>query len=284
LIETELTLDDVVNWFHENPKGGFHLFLKEQEENMTVSDMPEQSRLYQERTTVFRGAYVVRYDEPWNKEKNPGWVGSWIVLAVLRSDTPEGDPKVRELLRTLWLRDHGIVESAMNIEYGTIDLDTALRRFAFTMEGSSMHLPDHLLDLYLDPDVAPKLPSEAPTEKIVLEDGTIASRPIMRIEDFGLASTLAFCDSPKAGAILEKWVNGTNEEARPDPDDQWINVANKDARPRLERCLALWQARNTLRQKKMEVFQDLVAGRMVPDDLLLPQPPWVWKEGKYVQE
>jgi hypothetical protein len=34
----------------------------------------------------------------------------------------------------------------------------------------------------------------------------------------------------------------------------------------------------------MSVFEDLIAGRIIPDDLLLPQPSWVWKDGQYVQK
>jgi len=79
---------------------------------------------------------------------------------------------------------------------------------------------------------------------------------------------LAVCDLPKAGELLEKL----------------FNEAGTARKPLVERSLETWRTRNALRQRKMEIFRDLVAGRMVPDDLLFPQPPWVWKDGQYVQE
>jgi len=81
------------------------------------------------------------------------------------------------------------------------------------------------------------------------------------------SSGLAECDSPKASEILERW----------------SKEASVVAKPRIERSLEIWKTRSALRQKKMEFYREIIAGRMHPDDLLLPQPPWVWKDGQYVQ-
>jgi hypothetical protein len=80
------------------------------------------------------------------------------------------------------------------------------------------------------------------------------------------ASGLSASVSPKAGELLEKWVK----------------EAGAATKPRIERCLEIWQIRNALRQKRMEFYRDIVAGRKHPDELLLSQPSWIWQDGRYV--
>ena len=145
-------------------------------------------------------------------------------------------------------------------EYGSVALTHLDPRWQreFAINVGSIYLPEYILDLYLS---AEPLETAGPNGEV------------NRIESWGnssWASNLALCESPKAGEILEQWINEMRET--PGPSLRAI-----------ERCLEIWQTRNTLRQMKMEVFQDLVAGRMSPDDLLLPQSPWVWKDGEYVQ-
>ena len=61
-------------------------------------------------------------------------------------------------------------------------------------------------------------------------------------------------------------------------------MASSVVKRRLSGSLETWRTRNVLRQTKMVVFEDLVGGRRIPDDLLFPSPLWVWREGHYVQE
>jgi hypothetical protein len=247
LIETELTLDDLVNWFAENPEGNLHEFLEEQEENISVTDMSGTSR----HRVTFSSFDLFDDGMFMDEMTHEQWTGlpSSFVRALLWSDTPEGDPQVRELIRRMWKHEStlSIVESAIIAKYGAINLR---RGDQHATNIGSVHLPEYILDLYL-------LPEDAEEEET----------PRVRVGRNEMTLTLALCESPKAGEILERW----------------LDVVGPAARPRIERSLEIWNTRNTLRQMRMEFFQDLVAGRIGPDDLLLPQPAWVWIDGEYVQ-
>ena len=247
MVETELTLDDLTNWFAENPEGDLNQFISEQEENITISMMAENVN--------YRGFTV-------SELSNPEFIASYqqqqagqltivaggelprmFVIALLRSDTPEGDPQVRELIRQIWTRGP---LGQMHVLEAIAAENTAvgLRHRDFSHITGSNNLPDYILDWFkeeLNHEASMYLP---------------------------LPSILALCDSPKAEEILVQWLENANESNR-------LPIA---------RCLEIWRTRHTLRQMKMEFFQDLLAGRMSPDDLLLPQPAWVWGEEGYVQE
>ena len=257
LVETELTFDDVFQWFADNPEGSLSQFLEEQEENIMVSEMSNRNNSYR---ASYPGFTID--EETFMDRRNYGqWGGleQCFITALLQSDSPEGDPRVRELVKRLWLdaSTHAIVEQAIGSEYGTVNS----RRNESAVDFGSLYRPEYILDLYLS----------AGTTDGSEEAGEQRPRPPINFNRADLAQTLALCDSPKAGEMLEKWANA------PVPP-------GAVASPRIKRCLEIWQTRNALRQRKMEVFQDLVAGRMSPDDLLLPQPAWVWKDGKYVQK
>ena len=223
LIETELTLDDVVQWFEANPEGDLLKFLEEQEENILVIKEPDNRR---------------RYSFDVSGESDAGdKFPNIFVRALLQSDTSEGKPQVHDLIRRLWKRNFQIVEQAIDAEYSM----SSGRSFWGERRGPN-DLPDYILDLFLP------------------EDGGA----FPKVE---WSKGLAECDSPKAGEILERW----------------SKEASVIAKPRIERNLELWQTRSALRQKKMEFYREIISGRMHPDELLLPQPPWVWKEGEYVQ-
>ena len=248
LIETELTLDDVAKWFAEHPEGHLQQFLEEQDENISVSDMSDRMRHehFPSFSMVDGEMIVSQMDFGQHGLHVAGALPNWVVLALLRSDTPEGDPQVRELIRRFFMNINtfSMVEQAIVTEFGAVDL----RRIEHTANVGSIHLPEYILDLYLCPEWS---------EMIRANWG----------DRSGVASTLALCESPKAGEILERWVSETSLATR----------------PRVERCLEIWRTRYALRQMRMEFFQDLIAGRLGPDDLLLPQPPWVWIDGEYVQ-
>ena len=262
LIETDLTLDDVVQWFTDNPEGSLTKFFKEQEENIMVTEMPDGTYI---KTTYGFGPWDVGSAVGRDYEKWQGLPHSF-VLALLRSDTPEGNPQIRELIRKIWERDWHFVESAIATEYGSVSFDFQRQRLNDAIEVGSIYLPEYIMDLYLS---AKRIPNG-----FIF----IGNEPVYTGWSSNMASTLAVCESPKAKEILEKWLNETNAE-----ENVLMEEAVREAKRSLERCLEIWQTRNELRQRKMEVFQDLVAGRMSPDDLLLSQPAWVWKDGKYVQ-
>jgi len=249
LIETELTLDDIVAWFTENPAGMLVQFLEEQEDNIAVNIVSESrsSRWSSYSDDSFN--VPEEYHELIGKD-GTGNLPQWFVLAILRSDTSEegGDPRVRELIRQLWLRNYSILESAFLSEYGTV----RFQRNDSKPSAGSNYFPEHFLDLYLSSEGA------FWEEVMNMSGGRLV-----------LMQTLTFCESSKAGAILEKWRDEESNTAR---------------QRELDRSLEIWRTRNAMRQIKMEVVQDLIAGRMTPDDLLLPQPPWVWKNGEYVQQ
>jgi hypothetical protein len=249
-VETELTLDDVLEWFAEHPGGTLSQFLTEQDENITVSNMSERMRQNVRLSGVDfddgrMGGMLVTHGDGSHWEVLP----SIFVRALLQSDTPEGNPQTRELIRRIWAQNSFLVEHAIAAEYGM--RDHRLRQNAFALDGGSIHLPEYILDLYLSPENA---------------DGAELSRT--NNSWHALASIMALCESPKAGEILERWVE---------------QAPSGTVRQQTERNLEIWRTRNTLRQMRMEFFQDLIAGRMHPDDLLLPGPPWVWVDGQYVQ-
>jgi len=254
LVETDLTLDDVVKWFTENPEGTLGQFLDEQNDNIAVSEVSDRrnnDESFFSRLVILNRGYNDRDD----------WRGldECFVRALLKSDTPEGDPRVRELFAKLWKSSYSI-ESAIVNEYGE-GVGTYWHDDEYVFSAGSVYLPEYILDLYLDDD------NFAPRISWYSGSG-IDSLP--RLTN----TLLPLCDSPKAGEILEKWLD--------EPDFQEMGSATM--RRTVERSLEIWRTRNALRQRKMEVFRDLAAGRMAPDDLLLPQPPWVWRDGQYVQK
>ena len=245
LIETELTLDDMTQWFADNPEGTLDQFLEEQEENISVSKL-EDSNPYEFRRSFSYSSGIDSYDyamEEHRVRQQQGWHGLPVcfVRTLLRSDTPEGDPQVRELIRRIWSADsgffgHSYIHNVLTTEYVSADLRGQSR---FFVTGSN-NVPEYILDL-------------------ILEHGS----SVITVD---LALILALCPSPKAGEILEQWM-----EAGESPVTQ------------VERSLEFWRTRNALQQRRVEIFGELLAGRMSPDDLLLPQPPWVWQDGQYVQ-
>jgi hypothetical protein len=86
-------------------------------------------------------------------------------------------------------------------------------------------------------------------------------------EIFVLAERLASCSSPKAQHLLEKWTHTENKTLK-----SWVM-----------RYLKFWKTNQTIREQKKELFRKLVEEKLTPDDLLLPQNPWVWKNDQYVE-
>jgi len=253
LIETDLTVDEISKWCADlpNPNTGLNQFLEDQMERIVVTPLP---------TNMYgRG---INLQQVYSFEGQPtGYVQAsdqarWFILALLRSDPPEGDPQIRDLVCRLWGIDPVTVGEAIMTEYSSLRLlERRNNRYGSREEEysggvGSINLPEYMLDWIL----TSKKPSSVGDEPLPVA---------FKVMDTRWAWTLALCDSPKAGEILEKWASSPN-------------LTYKE-------CLETWRVRKALRQRKMEMFQDIVAGRMSPDDLLLPQPSWVWKDGKYVQ-
>lgn len=83
-----------------------------------------------------------------------------------------------------------------------------------------------------------------------------------------LALRLEFCLSPRVEQILEKWSQTEN------PIEQ----------QRFTHALENWRKRKEIQEQTKKLFHELVEEKILPDDLLTPQTPWVWKDGKYVQK
>jgi len=249
LIETELTLDDITKWFAENPKGTLFQFLGEQGDNISISGVLGDLRQSQFSTYMHSSlpaSEMLEIIEHINRYDVSGQYSMWnelpklFVIALLRSDTPEGDPQVRDLIRQIWKSSPPTVIEAIESEnMMAVNLVGIVRGNA---AGETISLPDYLFELFADEDFA---------------------------VNSGLAQILGLCDSPKAGEILERW----SGESLP-----W------EYRRQVVWALEVWRTRVALRQRRVEVFEEIVAGRMSPDELLIPQPAWVWSEEGYVQE
>ncbi|MDR2441329.1 MAG: hypothetical protein LBE12_18365 [Planctomycetaceae bacterium] len=83
-----------------------------------------------------------------------------------------------------------------------------------------------------------------------------------KFESPTLARILVLCPSPKAEQILEKW---TRIE-----DDKLKQI--------FLRHLANWRKRKEILEQNKQFFYDLVDEKILPDDLLVPSVPWVWKD------
>ncbi|MDR0704086.1 MAG: hypothetical protein LBF88_03780 [Planctomycetaceae bacterium] len=81
-----------------------------------------------------------------------------------------------------------------------------------------------------------------------------------------IVSELMLCPSPRAEQILEKW----------------SQTENKFLKQKITHSLKVWQQRKMIREQNKKLFYELVEEKIMPDDLLVPQTPWVWKDGKYV--
>jgi hypothetical protein len=81
-----------------------------------------------------------------------------------------------------------------------------------------------------------------------------------------LVSGLVLCSFPRAEQILEKWSQTENEQLK----------------QKITHCLKIRQQRKMIGERTKELFYELVEEKIQPDDLLVSQTPYVWKDGKYV--
>jgi hypothetical protein len=71
--------------------------------------------------------------------------------------------------------------------------------------------------------------------------------------------------SPKAGELLKKWTQSESQKVRESASD----------------CLEQWQTAQQVREKKKELYHDIVTEKIGSDDMLLPQPVWRWNGKEY---
>jgi hypothetical protein len=83
------------------------------------------------------------------------------------------------------------------------------------------------------------------------------------------AHLLARIDNDTAWSLLENW-------AEEDSDEGVREAAAKQ--------LDLRQEREAETEKRLQQYADLISGRIGPEDLLPPQPAWVWDGERYVPE
>jgi len=83
-----------------------------------------------------------------------------------------------------------------------------------------------------------------------------------------LARRLLSEDSPESVAVLRKWSESDNKR---------LKTAATES---LEGLLF----RQKIRDESKQLFHELVAGTITPDDLLPKTQPWVWEDGKYIQK
>jgi hypothetical protein len=79
---------------------------------------------------------------------------------------------------------------------------------------------------------------------------------------------LALCPSPRVEQILEKWSQ---------TDDEML-------KQKITHSLKIRQQRKMIREQSKKLFHELIEEKIQPDDLLVPQTLWVWKDGKYEQK
>ncbi len=84
----------------------------------------------------------------------------------------------------------------------------------------------------------------------------------------GLPSLLADVETPEAVALLKKWSSSSSSLLK----------------RRATESLDILSARMKLKEDRRKLFADLVAGKITPDDLLLPTKPFVWDGEKYVRK
>jgi hypothetical protein len=89
-----------------------------------------------------------------------------------------------------------------------------------------------------------------------------------RDEKMTSALRLGSCPSPRAEQILEKW----------------SQTENPIEKQHFTRNLENWRKRKEIQEQTKKLFHGLVEEKIMPDDLLVPQTPWVWKDGKYVRK
>jgi hypothetical protein len=87
------------------------------------------------------------------------------------------------------------------------------------------------------------------------------------------AGLLARIDTEAAWKLLDQW-------AKKDPEDGVRQAAQAQLKKRLQRQ----QEAEEKAKRGAQQFADLVSGKIRPDDLLPPQPAWVWDGKRYVEE
>jgi hypothetical protein len=242
-----MTVEDVIRWFTENPNGTVSEFCKVFAGDVVFSTVnnPQKGRV----------RHVVHSSEKSEIEMNEGHLSTYLVGALWKINTPETQQIIKQLLNNT--DNHNNILASF---YREIDHEFVQFRMAktgdvndyLTFRDISEELPDFIFDI-----LEIKNTENSPQGIMFIKKETTWS-PI-----------LALCLSPRAGQILEKWANA-------EEDNKQKQIYLRD--------LEIWRKRKEIQEQNKELFHKLVEGKILPDDLLVPLAPWVWKDGQYVQE
>ncbi|MDR1268348.1 MAG: hypothetical protein LBK82_02375 [Planctomycetaceae bacterium] len=267
-IKTKKTAEDVNRWFAENPEGTLETFFQAFENDFELNDgiITNDSRenrtmsLNQIKVTNKYGRTIGDTEPLYSSDGQ--FIGTGIferclVSALLKTNTPETQKTIKQICNNF--SDLQIVLFVIGGESLQISDDSYTNTNPYfnliDYSDISIECPDFLFD------VLEELKSY---EVAVNETSHISLRHELRT----LASSiLEYCPSPRAGQLLEKWSHTENEKLR----------------QKFTASLKHWQKRKEIQEQKKELFHKLVEEKITPDDLLTPQPPWVWKENGYVQ-
>jgi hypothetical protein len=264
-IKTQKTVEDVIRWFTENPEGTLDKFLRAFENDFELG--------YYNNSVDYRGKNplsITTSVEDIQVEKQPlhFYIGQPIyiddfkrrlVTVLLKTNTPETQKIIKQLCNnpkdslTVWLAIREAYPTNL-YDYSFTDRDANLIPNSDLVVYSeiSIDCPDYIFD------VLEKLQSGVIDDDIYYEKG---------LTQGALSSFVVYCSSPRAGQLLEKW----------------SQTEDKEQKQGFTENLKLWHKRKEIQEQKKELFHKLVEGKILPDELLTPQSPWVWKENGYVQ-
>ena len=83
-----------------------------------------------------------------------------------------------------------------------------------------------------------------------------------------IARELSSQEAPEAIDVIRKWCQSENPRVKTAASETLVGL----------------ELRDKIKAESKSLFLDLAGGKIKPDDLLPATNPWVWKDGKYVQE
>ena len=189
----------------------------------------------------------------------------WLVLGgVIRLNKPEA----KEIISLLWKKPenrdeilvllHGIYTPAPSVSYRLDEL----RQEQQTRLNQQIRLPGTYTNvnrLTFDAVVSATLPEYFVALFDELDDPKTC---------VGLTSLLLSVETPDALALLTKWSES---------DSSWLKRHASESRE-------LLSLRLKLKDERRRLFNDLVSGKITPDDLLLPTKPFIWDGKQYVEK
>jgi hypothetical protein len=245
IIRTRKTIEDVNHWFAENPNGTLQQFFQTFENDFELELLKENNVQKKSEHNVLNLRPMFSGQEDFIGTKF--YLPQYLVIALLEMNTPEIQKTIKQLCnnevdREIVLTAISLKFLSENIRLGDIRMSPFEYMRFYTIEYlyfGIIDYPDYILDIF-----------ETLTE----------------VERTEFISKLLLCPSPRAGQILEKWLQ---------TEDKILNQ-------KIDHVLKIRQKRKMIREETKKLFYELVEEKIIPDDLLVPQTPWVWQDGKYV--